>query len=217
MLDLSIAMLVRNPPLDRLAMQMLYMSEVVPEFIIVDTGSTNEELNTMASWNQHPFSLPKVQIIQRDWRDDFAWARNEALPFIKRKWTLALDPDELPSIKMMKQLEYIVTEDPKPDALGYLFYTPDYFNGRRDPYYEYQWHCRLFRSGHGKWYRALDELVLLDGKGEHETRETPVLPKAPADAILIHSKGSGHVEKAKALYDKMKAEGKDKLKLEDLK
>lgn len=211
MLDLTLAMLVRNPPLDRMAALVEYMSAIASEVVIVDTGSTPKELETMASWNKYPFGMPRVQIIQRPWKDDFAWARNQALPYIHRKWTLALDPDELPSYEMMNFVKHVVTNDPGESTAGYLIYTPDYYDGVRNPYYEFQWHVRLFRSGEGFWYRALDELVNLRGLGEHETRGTSVLPKAPAESYLIHSKGGPYIEQSKQLYDRLRKEGKDQL------
>ena len=202
-MTLSVAMLVRNPPLDRMAALVEYMKELAVEFIIVDTGSTQEELEVMASWNKHPFATPKVKIIQRPWKDDFAWARNEGLPYVTQPWTLHLDPDELPSYQMMNFIKKVITSDINPDALGYLFYTPDFFGGKRDPYYEYQWHVRLFRSGHGKWYRKLDELVILDGQPEYLLRGGNYLPKAPVTATLIHSKSSDATVKSRELYDRM--------------
>jgi glycosyltransferase involved in cell wall biosynthesis len=211
MLDLTVAMLVRNPPIDRLAALVQYTSEIASEFIIVDTGSTPEELEVMASWNKHPFGLPKVQIVRRPWKDDFAWARNEALPYVTRKWILALDPDELPSYKMMTFVKGVVENDPGPKTAGYLIYTPDYYNGVRVPYQEFQWHVRLFRKGEGVWYRALDELVTLRGLGEHETRGTDILPKAPEECYLIHSKGGPYIEQSRRLYERLRAEGKDRL------
>ncbi len=201
MLDLTVALLVRNPPLERLVQQMDYMSSIASEFIIVDTGSTNEELQAMAAMNRAPFGLPKVKIIRREWRDDFAWARNEGLPFVTRKWTLHLDPDELPNIAMMNHIEDVVlTED---EANGYQYFSVNYFNGIREPEQGFHWHVRLFRSGHGRWYRALDELVSLDGRPESETRGTVTLPKAPKDAYFIHSKHSDAIKKSEELYARM--------------
>lgn len=205
MLDLSVALLVRNPPIERLVQQMDYMSSIASEFIIVDTGSTDEELQAMAAMNKAPFGLPKVKIIRREWRDDFAWARNEGLPHITRKWTLHLDPDELPNVQMMHHLRSVVNPPyPIPEnTLGYQHFSVNYFNGIREPEQEFHWHVRLFRSGHGRWYRPLDELVSLDGRPEHETRGTPALPKAPKDAYFVHSKSAVAIEKSEQLYRRM--------------
>lgn len=203
-LDLSVAMLVRDPPMDRLAMLVDYMSSVASEFVIVDTGSSREDLQKMVLFNKAPWGLPKVTILPREWKDDFAWARNEALPYITRSWTLILDPDELPSRGMVNELERIVNGPIDGQATGYLFFTRDYYDGRLDPPAEYQWHVRLFKSGRGRFYRALDELVALDGRPEHETRGTPALPKAPKGAYLIHSKAGSAVEQSQRLYERIR-------------
>jgi len=211
MLDLTVALLVRNPPIERLVQQMDYMSAVASEFIIVDTGSTDEELQAMAYMNRAPFGLPKVKIIRREWRDDFAWARNEGLPFVTRKWTLHLDPDELPNIRMMQHLQNVVEYDGVGNSLekilGFQYFSVNYFNGVREPEQAFHWHVRLFRSGSGRWYRALDELVAVGGRPEHETRDTVVLPKAPKDAYFIHSKNDSAIAKSERLYGAMAESG----------
>src|SRR5690349_12266803 len=169
-LDLSMALLVRDPPLERLVQQIDFMSSIVSEFIIVDTGSSERDIYMMAARNKHPFGLPKVQVIRRPWKDDFAWARNEALPYVTRSWVLHLDPDEIPSIPMMNHLARIVNESPSrygtnPRAFpaGILYNSRNYFDGELEGQQEFHWHVRLFRNGRGRWYRALDELVELDG------------------------------------------------------
>lgn len=195
-------MLVREPPMDRLAMLVDYMSSIASEFIIVDTGSSVDDLQRMALWNRAPWGLPKVHVMRREWRDDFAWARNQGLLAVTRSWTLILDPDELPSREMVNHIERIVTTEKSVN--GYLHFTRDYYAGMLDPEAEYQWHVRLFRSGHGRFYRALDELVELDGRPEHDLRGTPALPKAPKSAYLIHSKDGIAVEQSKRLYDRIR-------------
>lgn len=209
MLDLTVALLVRNPPIERLVAQIDYMSIVASEFIIVDTGSTDEELQAMAAMNRAPFALPKVKIIRREWRDDFAWARNEGLPQVTRAWTLHLDPDELPNRAMMNHIEGIVNPAyPVPEeALGINYFSVNYFNGIREQEQPFHWHLRMFRSGRGRWYRALDELVALDGRPEHETRGTATVLKAPKDAYFIHSKNGNAIEQSERLYERMRVDG----------
>jgi glycosyltransferase involved in cell wall biosynthesis len=206
-LDLSVAMLVRNPPIDRVVALIDYMSVIASEFIIVDTGSDNETIGKMMIMNKAPWSLPKVKVIKRKWRDDFAWARNEGLNEVTRKWTLVLDPDELPSFKMMEHIKDVITV-PRPDAIGWLHLSVNYTGGIRDPFQEFHWHVRLFESVRGRFYRPLDELVSLDGRAEHDTRGTPLLPKAPREAYLIHSKDTASAKRSADLYDRMRREGK---------
>lgn len=199
-LDLAMAMLVKNPPMERLVQQIDFMSSIVSQFVIVDTGSQPEDIQKMVRMNKAPFGLPAVKILQRPWENNFADARNHALSYINRAWTLVLDPDELPSMAMMQHIRDRVTADLDTDRAGYLYWTKDYYDGMEDPYAEYQWHVRLFRSGRGRFYRALDELVELDGFPEPDTRGTNRLPKAPRDAYLIHSKSRDATLESKALY-----------------
>ena len=199
-LNLAMAMLVKDPPMERLVQQIDFMSSIVSQFVIVDTGSRKEDLNKIVRMNKAPFGSPAVKVLMREWRNDFAWARNEALSSINRAWTLVLDPDELPSMAMMEHIRRVVTEDLDPLRAGYLYWTKDYYDGVEDPYAEYQWHVRLFRSGRGRFYRPLDELVELDGLPEQDSRGTHRLPKAPRDAYLIHSKSRDATLQSKALY-----------------
>lgn len=198
-LDLSMALLVRNPPLERLLPQIDFMSAIVSEFIIVDTGSSDDTIFKMSRMNRHPFGLPKVKIVRRKWRDDFAWARNEALPHITRSWVLVLDPDELPNMAMMRHIEH-VTKNAREEAAGFLYFSRNYFDGALDPPMEHHWHVRMFRNGRGRFYRPLDELVELDGLGEPQTRATSKLPKAPKDAYIIHAKSGPAITESEGLY-----------------
>ena len=58
----------------------------VDEIVIVDTGSTDETLNIIKRYD--------VVLLYREWRDDFAWARNEGLAAATGDWILYIDADE---------------------------------------------------------------------------------------------------------------------------
>jgi tetratricopeptide (TPR) repeat protein len=58
----------------------------VDEICIVDTGSTDRTVEIAASFG--------ARVEHRPWRNDFAWARNEALALAKHRWILVLDADE---------------------------------------------------------------------------------------------------------------------------
>lgn len=58
----------------------------VDEICIVDTGSTDRTLEIATAFG--------ARIEQRPWRNDFAWARNEALSMATKRWILVLDADE---------------------------------------------------------------------------------------------------------------------------
>jgi len=58
----------------------------VDEICIVDTGSTDATREIAAAFG--------ARIVERAWRSDFAWARNEALALATRRWIIVLDADE---------------------------------------------------------------------------------------------------------------------------
>ena len=62
------------------------VKNVVDEINIVDTGSTDRTLEIAEKYG--------ANVIHREWRNDFAWARNEALAMATKRWTLVLDADE---------------------------------------------------------------------------------------------------------------------------
>ncbi len=59
----------------------------VDEICIVDTGSTDRTLEIARSYG--------ARVVERPWRNDFAWARNESLALATRRWILMLDADEV--------------------------------------------------------------------------------------------------------------------------
>ncbi|MBL8579973.1 MAG: glycosyltransferase [Mesorhizobium sp.] len=58
----------------------------VDEIVIVDTGSTDSTLAIARSYD--------ATVLERVWRNDFAWARNEALAAASGDWILYIDADE---------------------------------------------------------------------------------------------------------------------------
>jgi tetratricopeptide (TPR) repeat protein len=95
---ISLCMIVKNE--ERFLAECLEsVKDVVDEICIVDTGSTDRTVAIAQSYG--------ARIEYREWRNDFAWARNEALAMAKYRWTLILDADEeleRESIGLMKSL-----------------------------------------------------------------------------------------------------------------
>lgn len=82
---ISLCMIVRNE--ERfLGACLESVRGVVDEINVLDTGSTDATLEIAARFG--------ARIGERAWRDDFAWARNEALAMATRRWILILDADE---------------------------------------------------------------------------------------------------------------------------
>ena len=97
---ISLCMIVKNE--ERfLAECLASVKDVVDEINIVDTGSTDRTVEIARSFG--------ANVIVREWRNDFAWARNEALRMATRRWTLVLDADEelapesLPMLRALRE------------------------------------------------------------------------------------------------------------------
>jgi tetratricopeptide (TPR) repeat protein len=75
------------------------VKDVVDEINIIDTGSTDRTVEIAQKYS--------ANIDYREWRNDFSWARNEALKMATRRWTLVLDGDEeleRESVEMLRSL-----------------------------------------------------------------------------------------------------------------
>ena len=82
---ISLCMIVKNE--ERFLAECLEsVKDVVDEINIVDTGSTDRTVEIARSYG--------ANVIFREWRNDFAWARNQALEMATKRWTLVLDGDE---------------------------------------------------------------------------------------------------------------------------
>ncbi len=193
-MTVSAALLVKDPPMDRLALLVEFLRPVVSQYVIVvDDRTAAETSDAMSAW-------PGVTLVPFGWVDDFSAARNAALPHCAGDWILVVDPDELPSVGMLEFIRLVdqVKQDDEEwqgqrywAARGYLFFTKNFYSGVQGPEWEEHWHCRLFRNGKGRFYKPVHELVALDGLPEDGTRQTPLLPKAPRSAYLIHSNNDG--------------------------
>ncbi len=61
-------------------------ADVVDEIIIADTGSTDRTIVIAKSF--------RATVIERAWRNDFSWARNESIAQATKRWIMFLDADE---------------------------------------------------------------------------------------------------------------------------
>jgi hypothetical protein len=199
MKQVSTILLVNDPPIARLAALIEYMRAVSDEFIfVVDSRADPLRTSVIASW-------PGVTIVPFEWTDDFATARNAALPFVTRPWTLTVDPDELPSVGMMAHILSVTAEGADEKPIAYIYWTPNWWGGVKGVDEPCHWHIRLWRSGRGAYYRPVHELVRLDGKDEPQTRGN-IAVHAPGYAYLIHSKSADLMAEADALYGRLAAE-----------
>lgn len=200
---ISVHMMVKDPPLERMAMLVAYLSPYVDEYVIVDTGSDDEVIQKMLMWNRPQF--PTVRVHQTKFVD-FSTTRNEGLLLHEYEWTVGFDPDELPSLQMVIHIANAagpVGAEKAPAAIGWLYWTLNWWDGVLGPAMDYHWHTRLWKTRGSYLYRPIHELVMVQGIDEATMRDTIKLPKAPVEAYLIHSKGGEDIRKADEFYASM--------------
>ena len=77
------------------------VQDVADEIIVADTGSTDRTIEIAKSFG--------AIVVEREWRDDFAWARNQALDQATKRWILVLDADEELTPQSKASLEALKT------------------------------------------------------------------------------------------------------------
>jgi hypothetical protein len=196
MATIGLSLIVKDEPVDRLAMMVDFLKPVVSQVVILDTGSRDVEMDLplYASWG--------VMTGRFEWIDDFAAARNATLPYLTTDWVLHLDADEMPTMEMIDHMKWSVEHAPA-GVLGYRYLTINYWGGIKGITVPEHFHCRLFRRESGRWYKPLHEQVELDGMPEHVASACGALVKAPADAYLIHAKPREQMAVSEALYAAM--------------
>ena len=197
---ISVHFMVKEPPLDRLAALVQFLAPFVNEFVIVDTNDDERYVERMESWSQ-PSGVP-VRVIRTPFVD-FSTSRNVGLAEHKHEWTLGLDPDEIPSFNMIDFIVHQTLPGASGDAMGYVFWTYNWWDGIKGEEAPYHWHTRLWKTKGSYLYRPIHELVKVCGVDELTIRNTISLPHAPKEAYLIHSKGRMEIERDDAFYATM--------------
>ena len=128
--------------------------------MLVDTGSTDSTLEIVKSHD--------VVLLKREWRDDFAWARNEALNAARGEWILYIDADERLSVPEGVQLVEGL-DSPKTIAARVLFQP----KVNATPFREY----RLFRN---------DPEIRFQG-AMHETMVPDLRRKEARGGVIVDS------------------------------
>lgn len=105
---ISLCMIVKNEA-DVIANCLRSAQEAADEMIVVDTGSTDE---TAAIARR-----AGAKVYSREWRQDFAAARNESLELARGKWILVMDADEWLSDGHAALLRRYVADNPAADGI----------------------------------------------------------------------------------------------------
>lgn len=190
-MSVTLAMLVLDPPIDRLVALVELCRPTISDIVIVVDDRTNDYAkHIMSTWKD-------TTLVPFTWINDFSTARNAALGTATGKWILHLDPDEVPTEAMLAHVRHIDTVG---GPMGVLFMTENWWGGGKGEWNESDWHCRLFQRAHGIWYKPVHEQVMIDGQLEAQTRSSEILKKAPREAWLIHSKPQDAIDRDSTLY-----------------
>jgi hypothetical protein len=194
---LAVSMIVRDEPVDRLVLLIDFLRPLWTQFVIADTGSEDYEIDAPL------LRAAGADVFQIEWKDDFAWARNQTLDRISQDWVLQIDADEMPSLAMIDFIKSTLA-NPRPEVKAYRFFTRNFWGGEWGIEVDAHWHVRMFRKSHGRWYKSLHEQVEIDGKPESAyINGSPIGLEAPKDAYLIHSKPREMIDRSTLLYNRI--------------
>ncbi len=98
------------------------VQSIAHEIIVVDSGSTDDTLAIAARFNARIFSI--------EWRNDYAWARNQAIAQCQGDWILFLDADEY--LQHPAQLARIIRQTRNKAVGGYLIERTDIYRHKEN-------------------------------------------------------------------------------------
>jgi hypothetical protein len=114
---LSVAMIARDEA-QRIAASIESARALADEIIVVDTGSRDQTPQIARDLG--------AQVIFHEWDDDFAAARNAAIPHLQTRWTLWLDADERIVSESIESFRPLLDRD---DVLAYCIVRRDHVGG----------------------------------------------------------------------------------------
>lgn len=126
--------------------------ECADELIVVDTGSTDRTVEIAQDFH--------AQIYYRKWRNDFAWARNQAIEMATGDWIVFLDADEYFTDETRREIRQVIAENKDVDVLCIsmdnieidgsvkaMFSPPRIFKNKKELRYSGAIHETLFYAG----------------------------------------------------------------------
>src|SRR5438874_13342326 len=138
------ACLIVRDEADRLPACLAALRGLADEIVVHDTGSNDDTVATARRLG--------AIVIEGEWRDDFAVARNVALDHCSAEWILHLDADEVIGGDLATLRRQLDAAPPEVD--GYIVAIDNLLDdGTGSSYASHA--CRLFRRSRGQWEGAL--------------------------------------------------------------
>ena len=127
------------------------IKDSIDELIVVDTGSVDNTIAIAKSAG--------AQVWQVDWRDDFAWARNQALEHATGDWIIFLDADEYFSEETKDRIRETLEEQQEADV---LFISMDNMDTMKNELLLRFYAPRIFKNNiglsyHGKIHESIGQ------------------------------------------------------------
>ncbi len=143
---------------------------IVDEICIIDTGSTDRTVEIARAFG--------ARVEHREWRNDFAWARNEAINMATRRWIIMLDADEELKAESRSALEALKSAPAATTGIWIRCYNKsDDYRGTGEMSHAL---VRVFPNTERVAFRGMiHEFVTLDGS-------TNGLPAVNAPISIVH-------------------------------
>lgn len=101
-MDLSLCMIVKNEEAS-LPQVLESVQPVVDEMVILDTGSSDRTIDIAQEYG--------ARVYHFQWCNDFCAARNQALQYVRGKWVLVLDADEVLTPEIVPEIQQAIKND----------------------------------------------------------------------------------------------------------
>jgi glycosyltransferase involved in cell wall biosynthesis len=183
---LSVCMIVKNEAA-LLARCLDSARDAADEIVVVDTGSTDETV-----------AIAKVRgcrVIEWEWRDDFAMARNVSIQAATGDWILWLDaddvvpPESIPLLNVLKQeapekVFGLVVRNQKPNNTGSEFVQARMFPNRPEIRFEGRIHEQMMPSALRLGLAMIEKPVVIEHHGYADPAEMRKKARRNIDLLI---------------------------------
>lgn len=124
------------------------LAPFVDELVVFDTGSTDRTKEIASSFG--------ANVVSGEWKNDFAWARNQALEHCRGRWIVWIDADEILRGSPEELRQYLAHDVHEVEALSVRIRN-EMGSGLNAPSFHRA--ARVFKRGDGAWHGAIHEMI----------------------------------------------------------